>query len=146
MSSTFVSGIYTVGGVVFNTSGNPQWQHSGPVLSLGTRTITFYPLTQYTVYSFDPLSSTQVGSSNNIRSLYSWNNLNLRTILGDMYDKYTSFNLCLEYIGTSYPIIPNSTTNTDNLAINIKMTGFNFINSTYEIKNNCNNHAYLFIN
>ena len=55
-----------------------------------------------------------------------------------MYDKYTSFNLCLEYIGTSYPIIPSSTTNTDNLAINIKMTGFNFINSTYEIKNNCN--------
>ena len=54
-----------------------------------------------------------------------------------MYEKYSSFNLCLEYIGTSYPIIPNSTTN-DNLAVNIKMSGFNFINSTYEIKNNCN--------
>ena len=32
------------------------------------------------------------GSINGKMSSMSWNNINLRTVLGDMYDKYNTFN------------------------------------------------------
>jgi hypothetical protein len=138
MTATNVVNIQTTSGQSFNIAGNPQWAHNGIVLTLGTRTVTFYPLTQYNVASQDATTSTQIGTCNNIRSLYTFNNLNLRTVLGNMWDKYSSFNLCLEYIGTSYPPMSGINILNDDLAVNIKMSGFNFINSTYEIKNNCN--------
>ena len=38
----------------------------------------------------------QSGSMNAKGSSITWNNINLRTLLGDMYDRYDIFNICLK--------------------------------------------------
>ena len=45
-----------------------------------------------------------IGSSNTNKSQLYWNNINLRTLLGDLYDKYDTFNLCLNSISCSTPV------------------------------------------
>ena len=37
------------------------------------------------------------------KSAHQWTNINLRTLLGDMYDKYDTFNLCLNTVASSLP-------------------------------------------
>ena len=39
--------------------------------------------------------STTTSSNNTSRTSFTWNNIDLRMLLGDMYDKYDRFNLCL---------------------------------------------------
>jgi hypothetical protein len=40
-----------------------------------------------------PGASNQYGSSDTYQLIQTWNNINLRTLLGDMYDKYDLFNI-----------------------------------------------------
>jgi hypothetical protein len=80
------------------------------------------------------------GSNNNKLSSFTWNNINLRTVLGDMYDQYDEFNLCLNTISTSQ--CPNFDQNaTDNKNVYIKISGLPFLNQTYSVKNNCNSNS-----
>ena len=37
------------------------------------------------------------------KSAHQWTNINLRSLLGDIYDKYTLFNLCLNTVASSLP-------------------------------------------
>jgi hypothetical protein len=86
------------------------------------------------------LDYTYGGSYQNITngklSSITWNNINLRTLLGDMYDKYNTFNLCLNTISTSQAntIDPNPECKN----VNLRLYGLPFINQTYSAKNNCN--------
>ena len=38
--------------------------------------------------------STNNGTSNTTRTSTTWTNIDLRTLLGDMYNKYDMFNIC----------------------------------------------------
>ena len=40
------------------------------------------------------------GTSNSINTIFTWNNINLRTLLGDMFDKYDRYLLLLQSIST----------------------------------------------
>ena len=79
------------------------------------------------------------GTTNTNYSQYTFNNINLRTVLGDMYDKYDTFNLCLNSI---YSNPCSSTLGADgsgnDLSLFIKLSGLPFINQTYDIYNKCN--------
>jgi hypothetical protein len=44
--------------------------------------------------------STTTSSNNTSRTSFTWNNIDLRMLLGDMYDKYDRFNLCLNTIAS----------------------------------------------
>jgi hypothetical protein len=72
--------------------------------------------------------TTQYGSISNNRSSFKWNNINLRTLLGDMFDKYERFNICLNFIG-------GAATGTvaeggpDNRCFQIKLSGLPFLSS-----------------
>ena len=78
------------------------------------------------------------GSMDQYRRVMTWNNINLRLLLGDMYDKFDNFNLQLVNIGSN----DNRTTNNGTLfqagtdandRINtIYMSGMNFLNATYD--------------
>ena len=63
-----------------------------------------------------------------------WNNINLRTVLGDMYDKYDTFNLCLNTVSTA--IAGGIGAPNDNTNVTMLLSGLPFINQTY-------NTAYL---
>ena len=82
------------------------------------------------------------GTFNTNYSQYTFNNINLRTVLGDMYDKYDTFNLCLNSI-YSNPCSPalGSDGSGNDLTLYIELSGLPFINQTYDIYNKCNNDS-----
>jgi hypothetical protein len=86
------------------------------------------------------LSSNAVGSTDNFLSSMTWNNINLRTLLGSMYEKYDTFALVPTQIqsinaGTS----PGSTAEDRNLLVFV--SGLPFINNTYDMTTLTNKNA-----
>lgn len=72
--------------------------------------------------------------------------LNLKNLLGDLYEKYNTFVLRLNQVSNSsanFPLVNN----TDQQVI-IQLNGLNFVNSTYNPKtgNNSTNYQMLIIN
>jgi hypothetical protein len=82
----------------------------------------------------------QYGSTNALKNDTTWNNVSLKTILGDMYEKYDSFNV--KFSGLMYQAIaaPSPTANEKQLRINI--AGLPFNNCTYNTSMNCNTNVY----
>jgi hypothetical protein len=92
-------------------------------------------------------TTNQYGSCDQFRLTQTWNNINLRTLLGDMYDKYDLFNICLNTISTAgygqngYTIVTPGVTAGDNLNVIVKLSGLPFINQTYSVKQGCNTNV-----
>ena len=81
--------------------------------------------------------STNNGTSNTTRTSTTWSNINLRSLLGTMYDKYDTFNLCLNTVATGvsqsyYNASPND------LQVLLRISGLPFINNTYNIGSSYN--------
>jgi hypothetical protein len=60
-----------------------------------------------------------------------WNNINLRTLLGDMYDQFDMFNLCLNTVSHSNSALTNANTNIDQRNVILNVSGLPWINQTY---------------
>jgi hypothetical protein len=66
-----------------------------------------------------------------------WNNINLRTLLGDMYDKFDLFNLQLNSIAQCVPTATlGASDDIRNVTMNI--SGLPFINQTYSVSKRTN--------
>ena len=83
-------------------------------------------------------SITTVGTCDEFGTDFTWYNINLRLLLGDLYNQYDYFNLSLISISCSlcYAIdtsATNTTLDTDkeNKNVMVKMSGLPFINQTY---------------
>ena len=86
------------------------------------------------------LSSNAVGSTDNFMSNMTWNNINLRTLLGSMYDKYDRFALVPTQIQSiNAGTAPGSTTDDRNLLVYV--SGLPFINNTYDMTTLTNRNA-----
>jgi len=73
-------------------------------------------------------STTNIGSMDTVRKSMTWFNIDLRMVLGDLYDMYDYFNLSLYYIATD----TSSTLSTaGDRAVNIEISGLPFTNQTY---------------
>jgi hypothetical protein len=85
-------------------------------------------------------TSNQYGSTDAKRLTQTWNNINLRTLLGDMYDKYDLFNICLNTITTAVSSTASGGigTTVDDRNVIIKLSGLPFINQTYSVFQGCN--------
>jgi hypothetical protein len=59
-----------------------------------------------------------------------WHNINLRTILGDMWDKYDLFNLSLVELCTSKC---ETIDDPDDLSLKIMISGLPFVNTGYDV-------------
>ena len=70
------------------------------------------------------------GTSNSMNNIFTWTNINLRTLLGDMFDKYDRFLLLLQNISNASPSATPGTA-VDDRAFLINMSGLSFINSNY---------------
>ena len=78
----------------------------------------------------------QYGSVNTIKTDYTWNNIDFKTILGDMYDKFEKFNIKLCAVQYTQQAIFGLSLNDRCLSVN--MYGLPFSNSTYDVKLNSN--------
>ena len=66
-------------------------------------------------------------------TINTWNNINLRNLLGNMYDKYETFNLILTTVSTG--LASSTLGNTPNdLNVSANISGLPFINQTYNAK------------
>ena len=79
-------------------------------------------------------STNAYGTSNAMNTSFTWTNINLRTLLGDMFDKYDRFMLLLQHISNSIPTTANQGTAADDRAVLINMSGLSFLNSNYNQK------------
>ena len=87
-------------------------------------------------------ASNNIGIMNAFRTDMTWNNINLRILLGDMYDKYDRFNLCLKSIAASTSQATSGTT-PDDKAILIRLSGLPFVNQTYNQATNTNSSSII---
>jgi hypothetical protein len=76
--------------------------------------------------------STNNGTSNTARTSITWNNINMRALLGDMYDKYDMFNLCLNTVATAVSA-NNFSASANDQQVMIRISGIPFINNTYNV-------------
>jgi hypothetical protein len=84
--------------------------------------------------------STNNGTSNTTRTSTTWTNIDLRTLLGDMYNKYDMFNICLNTIATA-PSVNNFMSVAADLQTMVRVSGIPFINNTYNIGSNYNSNT-----
>jgi hypothetical protein len=73
-----------------------------------------------------------VGIANATGTQCTWNNINLRVLLGNLYDKYNRFNLSLNTFTTGPLIGVVSDADTGTY---ITLSGLPFVNNTYSVKN-----------
>jgi hypothetical protein len=71
------------------------------------------------------------GIGNSKLSSFTWTNINLRTLLGDMFNKYDRYLLLLQNISHAYSAAIGTG---DDRGILINMSGLSFVNSTYTQK------------
>ena len=84
-------------------------------------------------------SSTAIGTSDQYGLTLTWNNINLRTVLGDMYDKFDRFNLCLNTVASSIAgAYGGSLQERCNF---ITVSGLPWTNNTYYQSNGFNSNA-----
>ena len=83
-------------------------------------------------------SDLSVGASNSVGTLdayitnATWNNINMRTLLGNMYDKYDRFALVpVKYQTEALPIIPSHFAGVEDLSLTLNIGGLPFTNNVY---------------
>ena len=84
---------------------------------------------------------TSRGSITNSKKTFTWNNVNMKNLLGEWYNNYDSFNICLVCISQSYQAAQYGATigggvNKDNVVM-VKMSGLQWL-SSYDQKTGTN--------
>ena len=75
---------------------------------------------------------TSIGEANQYMTSMTWYNINLRTLLGDMYDDYDIFNLSFNTF-TSAVLLGAIGATLDDKALMVKISGLPFLNQTYDV-------------
>ena len=84
-------------------------------------------------------SSTPVGTADANDVTLTWNNINLRVLLGDIYDQYERFNLNLNTIATNVAGAIGATA--DDRACYITIAGLPWINNRRKVKLKFTTHS-----
>ena len=86
----------------------------------------------------------QFGIIANNRCNFTWKNVNMRMIMGEMYDRYETYNIYLYQINQTAGLSASTTSNANQLLVDIRMKGLPFLNNTYNFKTQNNtSSAYL---
>ena len=72
-------------------------------------------------------STTSTGTADTLGTTFTWNNINLRVLLGDLYDQSDRFNLNLNTVATGKS--PSYSGGEDERANYITITGLPWVNS-----------------
>ena len=85
----------------------------------------------------------QYGRISHNRALITWKNINMRQLLGEMYDRYETFNMYLYQVvqSSAFAAVPSSA---QYGLVDIRMKGLQFINNTYHpVSRNNTTSAFL---
>lgn len=85
-------------------------------------------------------TTNSVGICDARRTNMTWLNINLRTLLGDMWDKYDNFNLILCQITNDGG---NPTANGVNALLNLNISGLPLVNGFYDTVNKMNTNTAI---
>jgi hypothetical protein len=83
-------------------------------------------------------STTVIGQCDQYRTTFTWYNINLRALLGDLYYQYDYFNLLLGSISCSLSSNAVGQGSADDKLVYVKITGLPFINQSYDQKSGNN--------
>ena len=89
-------------------------------------------------------ASTNIGTCDQFRTSFTWNNINLRMLLGDMYDQYDYFNISLISISSSLTQTLAAGATADDKIVFVKMSGLPFINQTFQ-QSTGNNGTFAYV-
>ena len=89
-------------------------------------------------------ASTNIGTCDQFRTSFTWNNINLRMLLGSMYDQYDYFNISLISISSSLTQALAAGATADDKMVFVKMSGLPFINQTFQ-QSTGNNGTFAYI-
>ena len=93
---------------------------------------------------FGTTTDNQYGTITNNKCNLTWKNINMRQILGTMYDKYETFNLCLYHVSQGVGLAVDNTLLVRNTIVDIRIKGLQFLNNGYSITSRNNtNSAFL---
>ena len=73
----------------------------------------------------------QFGTIANNRCTLTWKNINMRLVLGVMYDKYETFNMYLYQVSQSQGFGGSTTCNANQQLVDIRIKGLQFLNNGY---------------
>jgi hypothetical protein len=76
-------------------------------------------------------ASTNIGTCDQYRTTFTWNNINLRMLLGDMYDQYDYFNILLTLASSTLSNAAAGAGTAEDRQVYVKMSGLPFINQCY---------------
>ena len=103
-------------------------------ISSSTTATVFYNLTV----------DNQYGTISNNRCTLTWKNINMRQVLGVMYDKYETFNMYLYQVSQSQGFGASATCTANQQLVDIRIRGLQFLNNGYNpISRNNTNTAFL---
>lgn len=88
--------------------------------------------------TLEPYAQTAKGTVNGTNTSITWNNINFRLLLGDMYDKFDNFNLQLVNITSDdnrTGELLSGNTVSDRI-VSVNLSGLNFLNQTYDSNTN----------
>ena len=84
-----------------------------------------------------PNVNNQFGYTDTLKTTMTWNNINLKNLLGDMYNQYDYFNISLNTIATGLAGTVSSDKNM--LSLYVRMSGLPWSNCSYNVKSGSNN-------
>ena len=84
--------------------------------------------------------TTNKGKVFNSRTGYTWNNVNIRNLLGDWYNKYDKFNICLVSVTQSYQATQGIGVCN---VVAIKMSGLQWLSSYDQASGNMPPHEHI---
>ena len=89
---------------------------------------------------FNTTVDNQYGTITNNRCNLTWKNINMRRVLGEMYDKYDTFNMYLYQINQSASFSLTAPSTNPYLLVDVRIKGLQFLNNTYNVvsRNNIN--------
>ena len=85
-------------------------------------------------------STTSAGTADTLGTTFTWNNINLRVLLGDMYDQYDRFNLNLNTVATAKSPSYLAVTEGERYTY-IIIAGLPWINSSYAVSSSGSTNA-----
>jgi hypothetical protein len=107
------------------------------VVNLTLKTTSIIP--QNTVIAFNQTFTSVYGQVYNNRSANTFFNIDLKKLLGDLYEKYDRFNISLNFVAGS-GTGPTDEADANNRIFHIKMSGLQFT-SSYDHKTSINNNV-----
>ena len=89
-------------------------------------------------------SSNNVGSCDEFNNDFTWNNIDIRSLLGEEYDKYDDFNISLAQLSWSAPSVAYGASAFDRI-VNLNMSGLTFKNN-YNVSTKSNRKSVVIYN